>query len=93
MLKLSNRGREKWQTHLRTAFNFVPALLQARMPLTMQDMISPEYRSPQLLTLPSEEADCAIEFLLDSYRSTSCLPLLLDQRLPSTLFNYRVSKI
>lgn len=70
MSKLFNGGRENWQTYLRTACNYVPALVQARMPVTMLDSTSSACTSGQsqeIILHP--EDDSAINVLLGSFIS------------------------
>ncbi|KAL8936304.1 MAG: hypothetical protein Q9216_004998 [Gyalolechia sp. 2 TL-2023] len=68
--ELFTGGREKWQTHLRSASSFIPTLLEARTHLKMLDMTIPNHASDEPHEInPHPEGDCAINVLLGSFIS------------------------
>lgn len=65
--KIFNGGREKWQTHMRTASGSIYTLLQARLPplTTLDDSIVPPSGSEMTALCP--EIECAFKFVLGSF--------------------------
>ncbi|KAJ5550501.1 hypothetical protein N7535_001557 [Penicillium sp. DV-2018c] len=73
-----NGGREKWQTHLRTASGFISTLLQARLP---------PLTTPDDSTL-CPEVECAFKFVLGSFIAFDILSSASTRSNPTLNINH-----